>query len=298
MEWIECLRKAIDLMEGHLLEKCDIGRIAGEIGISDIYLQKGFKFISGYTMAEYMRNRRLYLAALDVIAGKGKVIDLAYRYGYETPESFTRAFARFHGVTPMQLKKDASRMHVFLPLKIKISIQGGYDMDYIMERESGFQVIGFERRFSMEDSYRQIPQYWDEFCARYLGRLMQGAEPENEVEEAICNYHVGMYGVCLDDLEVEGEFRYLIAGKYTGGNVPEGMTVYEFPDMQWAKFLCKGPMPEALQSVNTKIFREWLPGNPDYEVAMGANIEWYGEGDTNSVDYESAIWLPVKKKGE
>lgn len=298
MEWIECLRKAIDLMEGHLLEKCDIGRIAGEIGISDIYLQKGFKFISGYTMAEYMRNRRLYLAALDVIAGKGKVIDLAYRYGYETPESFTRAFARFHGVTPMQLKKDASRMHVFLPLKIKISIQGGYDMDYIMERESGFRVIGFERRFSMEDSYRQIPKYWDEFCARYLGRLMQGAEPENEVEEAICNYHVGMYGVCLDDLEVEGEFRYLIAGKYTGGNVPEGMTVYEFPDMQWAKFLCKGPMPEALQSVNTKIFREWLPGNPDYEVAMGANIEWYGEGDTNSVDYESAIWLPVKKKGE
>lgn len=298
MEWIECLRKAIDLMEGHLLEKCDIGRIAGEIGISDIYLQKGFKFISGYTMAEYMRNRRLYLAALDVIAGKGKVIDLAYRYGYETPESFTRAFARFHGVTPMQLKKDAARMHVFLPLKIKISIQGGYDMDYIMERESGFQVIGFERRFSMEDSYRQIPKYWDEFCARYLGRLMQGAEPENEVEEAICNYHVGMYGVCLDDLEAEGEFRYLIAGKYTGGNVPEGMTVYEFPDMQWAKFLCKGPMPEALQSVNTKIFREWLPGNPDYEVAMGANIEWYGEGDTNSVDYESAIWLPVKKKGE
>lgn len=298
MEWIECLRKAIDLMEGHLLEKCDIGRIAGEIGISDIYLQKGFKFISGYTMTEYMRNRRLYLAALDVIAGKGKVIDLAYRYGYETPESFTRAFARFHGVTPMQLKKDASRMHVFLPLKIKISIQGGYDMDYIMERECGFKVIGFERRFSMEDSYRQIPKYWDEFCAQYLGRLMQGAEPENEVEEAICNYHVGMYGVCLDDLEVEGEFRYLIAGKYTGGNVPEGMTVYEFPDMQWAKFLCKGPMPEALQSVNTKIFREWLPGNPDYEVAMGANIEWYGEGDTNSVDYESAIWLPVKKKGE
>ena len=94
----------------------------------------------------------------------------------------------------------------------------------------------------------------------------------------------------------QGKFRYLIAGKYTEGEVPEGMTVYEFPDMEWAKFRCTGPMPGALQSVNTKIFQEWLPNNQEYEIAMGANIEWYSNGDMSSIDYESGIWIPVKRK--
>lgn len=171
-------------------------------------------------------------------------------------------------------------------------------MDYLVEKEESFKVIGFEKEFSTEDLYRQIPKYWDEFCAQYCTQKnpMHGAKPENEVEEAVCSYHVGMFGVCLDDAGEDGKFRYMIAGKYTGGSVPEGMKVYEFPDMQWAKFLCKGPLPGALQAVNTKIFREWLPGNPDYEIAMGANIEWYSEGDTESVDYESAIWIPVKNR--
>lgn len=79
--------------------------------------------------------------------------------------------------------------------------------------------------------------------------------------------------------------------------VPDGMTVYEFPDMEWVKFRCVGPMPGALQSVNTKIFKEWLPGNAEFEIAMGANIEWYSaEGNTTDVDYESGIWVPVKRK--
>ena len=91
-------------------------------------------------------------------------------------------------------------------------------------------------------------------------------------------------------------YRYLIAGIYKGGEVPEGMTVYELPDMEWAKFRCIGSLPGALQAVNTKVFREWLPENPDYEIAMGVNIEWYAKGDTASADYESGIWLPIKRK--
>ena len=101
--------------------------------------------------------------------------------------------------------------------------------------------------------------------------------------------------MCIDDIG-GGKFRYIIAGEYKGGDVPEGMTVYEFPETQWAKFKCVGPMPGALQSVNTRIFREWLPGNPDFDIAFGANIEWYSEGDGSAADYESAIWVPVKRK--
>ncbi len=296
MEWLKSIRKAISCLEEHLLDVDGEYDVFREVGISPLYLQKGFTIITGYTMAEYVRNRRLYLAALDIIADREKVIDLAFKYGYDTPESFSKAFVRFHGLSPVQLRKAPFRMHVFLPLKINITVQGGNEMDFIVEKEKDFQVIGFEREFSVENSYTEIPKFWDEYLEKYC--LKGGRKPEGALEEAVFNYHVGMFGVCIDDLGECGRFRYLIAGRYTGGTIPEGMSVYELPEMEWAKFPCKGPMPGALQAVNTRIFKEWLPGNPDYETAMWCNIEWYGDGDTQSAEYESAIWIPVKKRPE
>ena len=99
-----------------------------------------------------------------------------------------------------------------------------------------------------------------------------------------------------DDIPGGKEFRYLIAGKYEGGEITDGMTVYTFPEMEWAKFPCRGPLPGALQSVNTKIFNEWLPGNHEWEIALPANMEWYACGESDAADYQSAIWIPVKKK--
>lgn len=296
MEWTESIRKAISYLEEHLLDVDGDLNAAAEVGISQFYLQKGFQVMTGYSMAEYVRSRRLYLAALDVIADKEKIIDLSLKYGYDTPESFTKSFSRFHGVTPMQLRKDASKMHVFLPLKINIEILGGNEMDYIVEKMENFKIIGLEREVSFDSSYEQIPKYWNEVCEKYLGRLMRTGKPENEFEETLLKCHVGLFGVCIHDSGNSDKFRYMIAGIWQGEAVPEGMTTYEFPDMEWAKFLCKGPMPGSLQSVNTKIFREWLPGNPQYEIAMEASVEWYSEGDTQAVDYESAIWIPVKRK--
>ncbi|WP_010239206.1 GyrI-like domain-containing protein [Clostridium arbusti] len=89
---------------------------------------------------------------------------------------------------------------------------------------------------------------------------------------------------------------YMIAGTYNGSSVPEGMKIFEISALEWAKFKCTGPLPGSLQSVNTQIFKAWLPGNPDYEIATGMNIEWYSNGDCSSSDYESEIWIPVKKK--
>lgn len=295
MEWITSVKKAIKYMDEHLMEPKCAENVANEVAISSFYLQKGFKIVTGYSVTEYIKNRRLYLAALDVIADKEKVIDLAFKYGYETPESFTKAFCRFHGVSPIQLKKDSSKIKVFLPLKIKITIQGGNDMDYVVEKMKCFKVIGFEREFDYDNSYKEIPKFWDEFCQKYMTPLKKG-ELQGEVAETICNCRIGEYGVCIDDTGTEGKFRYLIAGMYTGGEVPQGMSVYEFPGLEWAKFSCKGPMPGSLQIINTKIFNEWLPGNDEYEIAMGANIEWYSNGDGSDIDYESAIWLPIKRK--
>ena len=297
LEWLESIRKSINYIEHHLLEENVSEMIAREVYMSPFYLQKGFKLITGYSISEYMRNRRLYLSALDIIASKSKIIDIAYNYGYNTPESFTKAFYRFHGFTPLQIKTDPMKLKVFLPLKISISIQGGNDMNYVVEKVENFKVIGFQREFEFESSHQEIPKFWGEIFSQYIKTLHAKEKPENEIEEAICNYNIGDYGVSIDDIGRGGKFRYIIAGEYTDGNVPLGMSVYEFPDMEWAKFSCNGPIPGAIQSVNAKIFSEWLPGNLEYEIAMGANIEWYSkEGDTKDLEYESQIWIPVKRK--
>jgi len=291
MEWTECFRKAIDYMEAHLQEEIGAVEVADEVHMSPYYFQKGFKIMTGYSIGEYIRCRRLYLAALDVIAGRDKVIDLAYAYGYDTPESFAKAFSRFHGVSPMQLKKDTSRIKTFLPLKITVSIKGGNKMDFVVEKMEAMRMVGFERVFSYESSHEEIPKFWDEF----VGKCEEKAF-DRETMRVIKEAAVGMYGICIDDMPGENSFHYMIAGVYAG-KVTEGMKVFEIPSLTWAKFPVTGPMPGALQSINDQIYKEWLPGNPDWEVAKGIDVEWYScMGDMTAHDYESAIWIPVKRK--
>lgn len=113
MEWTETLKRTVDYLEEHLLEDGAAERAAQAVYLSPLYLQKGFKLVTGYSMGEYVRNRRLYLAGLEAIAGREKVIDLAYRYGYDTPESFSKAFSRFHGGSPTQLRQHPERLVSF-----------------------------------------------------------------------------------------------------------------------------------------------------------------------------------------
>ena len=297
MEWTETLRRTVDYLEEHLLEENVAEGAAQAVYLSPLYLQRGFKLVTGYSIGEYIRNRRLYLAGLEAIAGREKVIDLAYRYGYDTPESFSKAFSRFHGVSPAQLRLNPERLTPFLPLQITLSIRGGQGMDYIVEKLGEIQLIGVVREFSPETSYQEIPKFWDEFITAQCVPLWNGKKPETALEKAVYECSIGEFGVCIDDCAAPGQFRYLIAGTYDGREVPEGLTVVTLPAMEWAKFRCSGPMPESLQTVNTKIFREWLPGNPEFEIAMGANIEWYSmEKETSAPDYESGIWIPVKRK--
>lgn len=169
-------------------------------------------------------------------------------------------------------------------------------MDYIVEKEKAFKVAGVVREFDMETALTEIPAYWDTFFERYLDRLLRTGKPEGELEQAIWRYHVGMFGVCIEAEDGGRKFRYMIAGPYTGGELPPQMSVCEIPELTWAKFLCKGSLPGALQAVNRKIFNEWLPGNTQYDIAGGIHIEWYAEGDPEAPDYESAIWIPVAGK--
>ncbi len=296
MEWLTCIRTAVAYMEQHLTESIGPQDVAEQVHLSPFFLQRGFSLMTGVGVGEYLRNRRLYEAAPDLQKTGTRVIDIALKYGYETPESFSKAFSRFHGATPSQVR-DGRAIQPFLPLKINISIQGGNQMDYKITPMFPFKVIGFQREFDYETSYAEIPKFWDEICEKYANTVYAGNAPANPYEQALVDNCIGEYGVCIDDMD-GGKFRYLIAGKYTGGPVPEGMVLYEFPRSDWAVFNCVGPMPEALQTVNTRIFREWLPGNPDYELSGNASVEWYDcvNGEKSDPDYHSAIWLPVKRK--
>ena len=292
MEWLTAVRKTIDYIEENLDDRISAQDAADQVYLSPYFLQKGFSLITGYGFSEYVRSRRLYQAALDLKNTDDRIIDIALRWGWETPESFTKAFTRFHGVSPRQVRSGAA-FRTFLPLTIHLAIQGGNQMEFTVKSMFGFRLIGFQRIFDSDTSYREIPKFWDEIREKYG----QPEEPADPYAKAVADYGIGEYGVCIDDIG-EGRFRYLIAGKYTGGEVPDGMVVYEFPRGDWAVFNCIGPLPDAFQSMNTRIFREWLPGNPDYELCGNGNVEWYDciNGKTTDPDYRSAIWIPVRKK--
>ena len=250
--------------------------------------------MTGYSIGEYVRNRRLYQAAIDLRNTDEKIIDIALKYGYETPQSFTKAFTRFHAATPSQVRKGGSHQ-TFLPLTIKIQICGGNNMDYKIVKMFPFKVIGFVKKFTYDNSFQEIPKFWDEIFTKYTSNIFAGSPPVSAYGKAFVDNCIGEYGVCIDDNNT-GEILYLIAGKYTGGEVPEGMMLYEFPALDWAIFDCIGPATKAIQETTQRVFNEWLPQNPDYELDINANIEWYSSGNTDDEDYRSAIWIPVKKK--
>lgn len=297
MEWLTIIKDAIEYMEQNLLTVTGPEEVAKHAHISTIYLQRGFQVLTGYTLGEYIRNRRLFEAGLKLTQTDEKVIDIALEYGYETPESFTKAFTRFHGTTPIEVRRDRSKMQLFLPLHVSIKIQGGSKMNYTVEKTEAFTVIGFERLFSFETSYKEIPDFWAEMYKIHAPNIFAGKGPKTEVEHAIMENYIGEFGVCIEDAPAPGKFRYMIAGPYQGGKVPQGMKLYTVPANTWAKFACVGTLPNAMQSVNTKIWSEWLPGNKEYDLAGKYNIEWYSaDGDPDSADYESAIWIPVIPK--
>lgn len=297
MEWILVIRNTLNFIENNLTNVLEIDEISKQVGVSSFYLQKGFSIATNYSISEYIKSRRLSLAAVEVKNTKNSIIDIAYKYGYETPESFAKAFIRFHGATPSKMRNQNIPYRQFDPLIIDLVIKGGNKMDYKITRMLSLKVIGFEREFTFEEGYKKIPKFWDEISSKHMSSVCAGNPPRNAQEKAIVDNSIGEFGACIDDIG-NGKFRYLIAGKYRGGAVPEGMVIYEFPDAEWAIFNCVGPMPTALQDLNTKIFKEWLPNNPEFELDGNANIEWYDvmSNGKNDPNYHSGIWIPIKRK--
>ena len=230
----------------------------------------------GMGVGEYIRARRLTLAGEELAHSDSKVIDIAAKYGYDSPDSFNRAFQRFHGISPSSARKTGAELVRFAPMKIKLELEGDTMAEYRIAEKPQFTVMGVSRRFHPETSYQQIPEYWTEMLGKPGFPLM------------------GVYGICIDDNGTNGEFTYWIADNYIPWKeIPTGCKSMVIPGGTWAVFPCK---LKTLQEVNTWMWQEWLPNCREYKLSGSYNLEVYGppcKEDPGETYVE--LWLPVEK---
>lgn len=285
MEWTESISRAVRYMEENLTRELTIEEIAKQALVSPFYFQKGFAMLCGVTVGEYLKKRRLTLAAGELLSTNRKIIDIALQYGYDSPDSFTKAFFRFHGATPASVRKGGAMVRSFAPLKIKLILEGGCMMDYKIVKKDQFTLIGVSRKMKYDEAETEVPKLWTEY--HQTGR-----------ENILCS----MYGVSIDENMDGGEFEYLIADNYNpASGIAQGLVTKVIPQHTWAVFACEGAASDSIPDVQKKIFSEWLPGCKDYEIAAGYNIEMYSDpaGYAKGVQdekYYCEIWIPVKRK--
>lgn len=289
MDWITGIQNAINYIEEHLTEEIDYEIVAKEASCSSFYLQRIFSILCGMTLGDYIRNRRLTLAGNELSAADDKVIDIALKYGYESPESFTRAFSRFHGVTPSKAKKDGSKLKSFSRLSVKITLSGGNIMDYKIIEKNAFDIIEKVEAHTVENSEnaKSIPDFWM--------RSHNDGTVKTLLDTTTDRTYI--FGVCYGNLPENAKtFDYSIAAKCDNNTVvPEGFRKNTIPARTWAVFECKGAMPNAMQDMWHKIISEFFPTS-GYQPTYEMDIEAYTDGNIGSPDYRSEIWVPVIKK--
>ena len=235
MNWITGIGKAIEYVEENITGDIDYSEAAKRAGSSVFHFQRVFGIICGYTLGDYIRMRRLSLAGQEIIASDEKIIDVALKYGYDTPESFSRAFARFHGISPTEARK-SGQIRSFSQLSVKLVLTGGDTMDYRIERKESLKVVCRRRQFTKPgDDYTQteIPAFWQECRADGTIEKICRAIPK---EPAL----PGLLGICFSEEITEDGFPYGIGAEYTGGPVAGGLEVVEIPAYTLCGVYCKG----------------------------------------------------------
>ncbi len=278
MDWIRTINNAIAYMEDHLTEDIALIDIAESVGLSAFHFQRAFSLLTGMSPAEYLRKRRLSKAGAELAGGNGKVIDIALKYCYDSPESFTKAFSRFHGFSPAQVRKGGP-VRFMNRYTVSVTIEGGNIMEYKIEKWEEMDLLVHAKLFNAETSETEIPKFWDEYYS-------------NEEYRRIPGY----LGVCAQAKSGSDEFKYGIGCKASDvDGVPEGFEVIHIPEYDWAVFKCVGPSPNAIQDMWERIYKEWLPVS-EYELIPDVDIENYLPGDPSAADYVSEICIPVKKR--
>ena len=297
MELLERMNRAVEYIETNLTNKIGYEKVANEIGYSIHHFQRMFSFITDISMAEYVRRRRMTMAAFELQNSSMKVIDIALKYGYESPEAFARAFQNLHGITPTVARNKGIGLKAYPRISFQISIKGVSEMKYRIETRKDFQVYGIERIFdiSNDENLREIPRFWNEVLsngecdklAESTGNLNNQGElcPVN----AVCDYK-----------KTEGTtFPYMICALKSNKSDTRGYKVVEVPSATWAIFTSEEYDMEdvsiAFQDLNKRAHTEWLPTST-YNKLEGYDLEMYYEKSNGKGYCES--WIRVESKVE
>ena len=285
MEWLGKLNEAMLYLEEHLEDEVELARMAQLACCSPFHFQRMFSYLAEVPLSEYIRRRKMTRAAVDLQSGGERIIDIALKYGYDSPTAFNRAFQSVHGIAPSQARKPGAVLKAYLPIRFKITVKGEAEMNYRIEKKDAFRIVGVKEHYELnvEENFGQIPAFWAKTVhsgafAQILGLLNQ--KPG------------GILGVssCMNGKD----FDYYIAA-LSDMAVPEGLEESIIPACTWAIFPCIGPMPSAIQALQKRIIAEWLPTS-GYEYANAPDIEVYFDGDQQAADYRCEVWLPVLKK--
>lgn len=284
MDWITRLQRALDYLEENLAGEIDWQEAGRRALMSGAYFARMFALMSGVPLSEYIRLRRLSLAATDLQQRGERVIDVAMRYGYASPTAFQRAFVLFHDVTPSQAHKSGIRLKAYPPISFNITIQGGIALQYRIEEKEAVRLVGYREEISMlgGENLIRIPRMWEEF--------------PQERFAVLDGYNNGRYPGCFGVCEMNDRpdsLLYSIAVASDREDLEGWMAEIACAPATYAVF---DTSLAAIQDTTRRIFAEWLPSS-GYEHAEGAELEYYPSGDmTDSAAYMCEIWIPVVKK--
>ena len=300
MDWIEGMQRALDYIEAHLEEEIDYGAAAREAASSPYHFQRVFSILCGYTLGEYIRMRRLTLAGAELAAGRIRVIDAAVKYGYDSPDSFAKAFKRFHGVNPGAAR--GASLQSFSPLRIKLSLEGASMMNYKIEEKPALTLTGFKRRFQGAPVDRRDQDHNMWVSTRVNQYILQGLAPDREtMYEVIKNQDDDGYDFYiaweLNPIDTENLAETLndpdMAARYERIDVPAGLYLVCETER------CKYPT-QIYDSFRLRVANEVLPGS-GYELddrPEAVKSHWfyrYGDEAYNSRRCME-LWLPIVKK--
>lgn len=290
MNWITGIQNAIDYTEKHLTDNVNFEIAASKACSSVFHFQRMFSMLVGYTLGDYIRMRRLSLAADELHRTDDKIINIALKYGYDTPESFSRAFTRFHGITPTQARRGGS-IKSFSRLSVKLILDGGNLMDYRIEKRDAFKVICKKKQVEKPQgntATADISAFWGEVSG-------------NGMMEKLCKYadfdklH-GVLGICFSGEMANSGFPYGIGVEYNGKALSDNFDIVEIPAHTYAVFQCRGKMPDAFVDTYKKICTEFFPQSTTYEYGNGIELEVYPSTDVQNPDYSCEIWIAVTEK--
>ena len=279
MDWLKHWNLALDYMEDHMEEKIDPEELGRLTGCSAYQFQRMFSYLAEMPLNEYIRRRRMTLAAAE-LQGGAKVLDVALRYGYDSPTAFNRAFQSVHGVPPSQAKRTGATLKAYPRIHFKFVLKGAEEMEYQIIQREAFRIVGFRTSIptDLEESFQAVPKFWAETGPRQteLFPLMNG-DP------------MGILGVCTYDDEKNGYYIAVASSAPT----PEGMYERMIPAGSWAVFSGSGRLPEAMQNLQRRIITEYLPDS-GYELAKAPDIEVYLNRPGEESRFQ--VWLPVIRR--